>query len=230
MEVNGLKYIITKRLLFVLLLPGLLLPVHELLAADTPRIKVTALFRDKAMVELNGDTVLLKVGDEARQGIKLLQANSRLAVIEVNGKQRKYGLGSQAITKLSAPVHRIVRIPSNGGMFRTSGMINGRSVDFLVDTGASEVAMSRPTADRLQIQYLESGTPTTISTAAQLRRAWQVKLNSVTVGGITLKQVKGTVIDTLHEQQVLLGMSFLNRLKFSQEQGVVVLEARSLSP
>ncbi|MCW8962753.1 MAG: retroviral-like aspartic protease family protein [Gammaproteobacteria bacterium] len=221
-----MKTTIAKRLLFSLLLVGLFAPVYEIFAGNTPRITVTALFRDKAMVELNGESILLKAGGELKNGIRLIKSNSKHAIIEVNGKQRKYGLGSQASTKLSEPGRRIVRIPSTGGMFLTSGMINGRSVDFLVDTGASYVTMARPTADRLQIQYLENGKPATVSTAAQLRRAWQVKLNSVTVGGITLNQVNGTVIDTQHDQEVLLGMSFLNRLKFSQEQGLVVLEAR----
>ena len=112
-------------------------------------------------------------------------------------------------------------------MYKTQGLINGRSVQFLVDTGASVVAMARPTADRLQIPYREQGSPMKVSTASQLKNAWHVKLNSVTVGGITLHQVDGTVIDTEHEQEILLGMSFLNRVRFSQDQGVVVLEANS---
>jgi len=177
------------------------------------------------MLKISGDSRLLKVGDEAVHGVRLISSNANFAIIEVNGKQKKYGLGAQVSTRLSTPKSTVVRIPSNRGMYRTNGQINGRSVDFLVDTGATVIAMARPTADRLQIQYRETGTPIKVSTASEVQNAWHVKLNTVTVGGITLNQVDGTVIDTEHDQAILLGMSFLNRVKFSQDQGVVVLEA-----
>jgi len=221
-----MKYTIAKLVAPVFLFLGLLLPLSEAVAEKAPQIQVMALFHDKAMVKINGGNHLMKAGGEAVDGIKLISSNANFAVIEVNGKKKKYGLGAQVSTRLSKPKSSVVRIPSNRGMYRTNGQINGRSVDFLVDTGATVIAMSRPTADRLQIQYRETGTPIKVSTASELQNAWHVKLNTVTVGGITLHQVDGTVIDTEHDQAILLGMSFLNRVKFSQEQGVVVLEAK----
>lgn len=206
---------------------GLMWPVFDALSANVPRIQVLGLFRDKAVVKINGKQSMLKVGDEAKDGIRLVRSNARLAVIEINGENRKFGLGSQVSTSLSKPKSAIVRIPSHRGMYKTSGLINGRSVDFLVDTGASIIAMARPTADKLQIRYLETGIPMKVSTASEMKNAWQVKFNSVTVGEITLHQVDGTVIDTVHDQEILLGMSFLGRVKFSQDQGIVVLEARA---
>lgn len=221
-----MKYTIAKQVIAGFLLIGLLLPVFETLAEDTPQIQVLALFRDKVMLKINGNRHLLKAGGETINGVKLVRSNADFAIIEINGDKKKYGLGSQISTRLSTPESSVVRIPSNRGMYKTNGLINGRSVNFLVDTGASVIAMARPTADRLQIQYRETGTPMKVSTASQLQNAWHVRLNTVTVGGITLHQVDGTVIDTAHDQEILLGMSFLNRVKFSQEQGVVVLEAK----
>ena len=222
-----MKYTIAKQVMAGFLLIGLLLPIFETLAENTPQIQVLALFRDKAMLKINGNRHLLKAGGKTINGVKLIRSNADFAIIEVNGDKKKYGLGSQISTRLSTPESSVVRIPSNRGMYKTNGLINGRSVDFLVDTGASVIAMARPTADRLQIQYRETGTPMKVSTASQLHNAWHVRLNTVTVGGITLHQVDGTVIDTAHDQAILLGMSFLNRVKFSQEQGVVVLEANT---
>ena len=222
-----MKYTIAKQVMAGFLLIGLLLPIFEALAENTPQIQVLALFRDKAMLKINGNRHLLKAGGKTINGVKLIRSNANFAIIEVNGDEKKYGLGSQISTRLSTPKTSVVRIPSNQGMYKTNGLINGRSVDFLVDTGASVIAMARPTADRLQIQYRETGTPMKVSTASQLHNAWHVMLNTVTVGGITLHQVDGTVIDTAHDQAILLGMSFLNRVKFSQEQGVVVLEANT---
>jgi len=220
-----LKDTIAKQLLACLLLIGLLLPVFETLAGNSPQIHVLGLFRDKALLKVNGNRLLLKAGEEAVEGVRLIDANSRMAILEVNGERKKYGLGSQVSTHLTEPESTVVRILSKQGMYTVSGLINGKQADFLVDTGATLVTMARPTADRLQIRYRESGKPTVISTASQLHKAWKVKLNTVSVGGITLRLVDGTVIDTEHDQAILLGMSFLNRVNFSQERGIVVLEA-----
>ena len=226
-EIISLSTAMAKVLISNLLLVILLFPAPALVAAETPRIQVLGLFRDKAVVKINGQQVILKASDDAVNGIRLIRSNSRRAIIEANGETREYQLGSNVSTRLTIPESAVVRIPGSRGMYKTQGLINGRSVQFLVDTGASVVAMARPTADRLQIQYREQGTPMKVSTASQLKNAWHVKLNSVTVGEITLHQVDGTVIDTEHDQEILLGMSFLNRVKFSQDQGVVVLEART---
>ncbi len=196
------------------------------MAANAPKIKVVALFSGKAMVKIDGKQVMMAAGD-VKHGVKLVRASSREAVIEVNGQQKKLGLGSQVSTKLAKPKKHIVRIPSNRGMYLTQGLINGRNVDFLVDTGASVVAMSRVTADKLQIPYREKGIPSQVSTASELKDAWAVMLDTVTVGGIKLNRVQASIIDTNHDQQILLGMSFLSRLKMTQEQGIVVLEART---
>lgn len=216
-----------KSLMLCLLALCLATPAWYAIAENSPRIKVLALFRDKAMVEINGEQVLMKVGDEASSGVRLINATSKVAVLEINGQRKKYGLGSQVSTQLSRPESTMVRIPSQGGMYVTQGQVNGRTVRFIVDTGASMVTMSRPTADRLQINYRDKGIPARISTASKMVNAWRVKLNSVSVGNIQLDLVDGVVIDTEHDQEILLGMSYLNRLKFSQERGMVVLEART---
>ena len=224
-EVISLKGVFAKQFVACVLIAIFLLPVTPAWADKQPRIQVMGMFRDKAIVKINGQQTMLKVGDEPVNGVKLIRSSARKTVLEFNGKQREYTLGSQVSTNLSQPDSAIVRIPSNQGMYKTQGLINGRSVHFMVDTGASVVAMARPTADRLQILYRETGKPIKISTASRLHNAWLVKLDSVTVGGITLHQVEGAVIDTELVQNILLGASFLNRVKFSQEEGIVVLEA-----
>lgn len=197
------------------------------LFADEPRIEVMGLFRDKAIVKINGVQTLLKAGADAKNGVKLIRSSSKSAVVEVNGKEKELRLGSRVSTRLSKPKTSVVRIPSNRGMFKTQGLINGRNAEFLVDTGATLVSMTRSIADKLQIQYRQQGVPITVSTASKDGQgAWLVKLNSVTVGGITLPQVQGAVVDADHDQEILLGMSFLNRVKFVQEAGVIVLESK----
>jgi aspartyl protease family protein len=140
-----MKYVIAKQVLAGFLLIGLLLPIFEALAENTAQIQVLALFRDKAMLKINGNRHLLKADGKTINGVKLIRSNANFAIIEVNGDKKKYGLGSQISTGFSTPETSVVRIPSNRGMYKTNGLINGRSVDFLVDTGASVIAMARPT-------------------------------------------------------------------------------------
>lgn len=193
-------------------------------SASGPKIKVVALFSGKAMLSIDGKRQILKEGQTSKEGILLVRATSKGAVIEINGEQKNLKLGSDVSTQLSQPESHIVRIPNRNNMFLTNGKINGKSADFIVDTGASVVAITRPDADRLRIPYLD-GAPAQVSTAADIRNAWHIKLNSVSVGSIKVYQVDAVVIDTNHKQHILLGMSFLNRVKFSQEQGMVVLES-----
>ena len=193
-------------------------------AEDGPQVQVVALFSGKAMLRINDRRHLLEAGAPAVEGVHLIHASSNRAIVEINGVRKTLTLGADISTQLSSPEKKVVRIPSRRGMYFVSGQINGRSVDFLMDTGATLVAMGRPTADRLQIRYREQGDVAVVTTASGQERAWRVMLKSVAVGGITIPNVEGAVIDTDHDQTILLGMSFLNRLKFFQEQGMVVLE------
>ncbi len=213
-----------KHLLLMILLLMSVATSSGVYAQDEPRVQAVALFSGKAMLRINDRQHMLEAGGPAIEDVHLLHASSDRAIIEINGVKKTLILGSDISTQLTKPEKKVVRIPNRGGMYFAAGQINGRSVDFLVDTGATLVAMSRPTADRLQIQYVERGVPTTVQTASGLENAWRVMLESVTVGGITIPSVRGVVINTNHDQDILLGMSFLNRLKFFQEQGMVVLE------
>ena len=215
-----------KAVLVGLLVTALLVPMAAV-AARPVNIQVLGLYRDKAAVKINGQQELLKLGIPSKSGAVLVRSNAKRAIIEINGVQKSYELGSSVSTKLSKPLKKIVRIPSSRGMYLTQGLINGRTVDFVVDTGASNVTMSRVTADNLQIPYRQTGIQSKVSTASEIKDAWAVKLASVTVAGITLQQVDGTVIDTGHDQQILLGMSFLGQIKLTQERGMVVLEAKA---
>jgi len=107
----------------------------------------------------------------------------------------------------------------------THGSINGHSVRFIVDT--TSIALNANDARRLGIQYRLDGIPTTTSTASGVAQAWQVKLKSVKVGKLSQRNVEAVVIDGNHPTEVLLGMTFLNRLKVQKENGAMVLEQKN---
>ncbi len=114
---------------------------------------------------------------------------------------------------------------SGGGHFVAQGQINGQSVQFLVDTGASFIMLGGPDARRLNINYA-NGQRIAISTANGVVPAYRVKLDEVRVGTITLNNVDGVVHPDAGMPVVLLGMSFLNRMEMKRDGDTMTLKKR----
>jgi aspartyl protease family protein len=209
---------------WLLLLP-LFLASGLALAVD--QVRVLALFPDKAMLQIDGKNRLLKAGQTSPEGIRLVSATPREAVVIWNGESRTLtpGGGVQAHYAEKRVLEvRIVR--DNHGSFTTSGAINGQPVDFLVDTGASGVAMSATQAKALGIRYRLTGTPIQVGTAGGVAEGHGVVLDKVRVGELELSNVGGVVVQADFGHRVLLGMSFLRRLDMSQNNNVMVLRQR----
>ncbi len=106
------------------------------------------------------------------------------------------------------------------GHFVASGRINGEEVLFLLDTGATDVAVSDELADRLG---LERGAPVLLQTANGQTRGYRTRLDSLALGAIELHDVRALVAPNFDGDQVLLGMSALKQLEFTQRAGTLVL-------
>ncbi len=196
-------------------------------AAAVEQLQVQGLFSGKAVLMIDGQRYVLGIGETSPEGVRVIAADSKSATLEVEGKQREYMLGTRITTQYKKrPVVREQIAADARGMYFTFGNINGHSVKFLVDTGATSVAMNALDARRLGIQYRINGIPTTASTASGIARAWAVKLKSVRVGQLKLNNVPALVIDGSHPTEVLLGMTFLGELKVSKEHGMMVLEQK----
>jgi aspartyl protease family protein len=112
-----------------------------------------------------------------------------------------------------------------GGHHWVRGQINGRGVEFLVDTGASLVTMNLATAKRLNIDY-EKGTPSRIQTANGLVENRVVNLNKVTIGEITHYNIAASVSLDNALTATLLGNSFLSKINLSTDNGILIMEAK----
>lgn len=86
--------------------------------------------------------------------------------------------------------------------------------------------MNEGEARRLGIDYRASGTPMMVSTASGTVRSWRVMLNSVKLGGIELLGVEAAVVEGDYPTEILLGMSFLNRVGWREEQGMMYIQAK----
>ncbi len=196
-------------------------------AAQSLEFKVIALFKNAVMIEHDGKQKMIRNG-QIYKDIKLLTADSHAAKFLIEGKELILGLHQSKTGNIFAEgtqkEKKFVRIPrDNTGMYRTAGFINGVSVKFLVDTGASQVAMNERTARRVGLQYKLNGEKTSVSTAAGRSYAWFLKLNKVNVGGVELKQVDALVIKGVGPDEVLLGMSFLRQLKMQDDGDLLKL-------
>jgi aspartyl protease family protein len=180
--------------------------------ADISKIIVLGLFNDHAVLEIDNTQRILKAGKTSPEGVKLISASSRLAVLEINGIQQEYFLGSHIGSHyVSPPKQATVSLWPTQGMYLTPGNINGYSVDFIVDTGASAIALNASTAKRLGIDYLQ-GDAVGVRTASRIEKAYKVNLDQVQVGAITLHNVSAMVLEGDEPARALLGMSFLGQL------------------
>lgn len=193
-----------------------------------PRIEVKGLFSGSAVVVIDGKQRLLKQGKTSPEGVTLVTANSKQAVVEVEGKRQTLTL-SQAIggTYGAAPEKTEVRLPRvQHGHYMANGNINGLSVRFLVDTGASFIAFNSIEARRLGINYREDGRLSSVRTASGNAPAYEVMLPKVTVGAITLLNVNAVVLEGASPQQILLGNSFLSRVNMRIENSIMILQTK----
>jgi len=193
-------------------------------AADS--VHVVGLFPGKVVLTIDGKQAIVKQGS-TKEGVKYIKPDGDDVILEINGRQKKYKMGSSVSLNFVKPdVTQKTIYADHRGMFNTTGSINGQTIQFLVDTGATTVAMSSIEAKRLHIPYRLEGKETTARTASGVAKAFLVRLKSVKVGTIEQKNVMGIVIAGAYPKQVLLGMSFLNRLKVEKSGNVMMLESR----
>jgi aspartyl protease family protein len=155
-----------------------------------------------------------------------VSADLKQAVIEVDGKKQSLGMSRSISTQFKTAEKTEVRIASGrGGHYRIKGLINGMTVYFMVDTGATFISMGHQEAQRLGIDY-RGGTPITMSTANGLAKAYQVTLNSVSVGNIVVNNVQAVVHAGDFALELLLGNSYLSKVELKIDQGVLVLKEK----
>lgn len=206
--------------LFFLLAPG---------AAVAADISVLGLTAGKAIVSIDGGKPrTLAVGQTSPEGVKLISASSESATFEVDGKRQTLAAGEGAAVASTAPErsgNSIVLAADSSGHFITTGVVNGASLRFMVDTGATFVVLSSGDARRAGINYLAGGRGFT-NTANGVVPVYSVKLDTLRVGDITANNVDAIVIEGNRLNIALLGMSFLNRMEMKRDGQTMTLIRR----
>ena len=209
-------------------MPGILIGLVFLLlpgVAAAADINVVALTAGKAVVIIDkGKPRAMVVGQVSPEGVKLISATAESATFEAGGKRQTLGMG-QSISVGGGPVsaRSATLIADSGGHFLTLVEVNGISMKFMVDTGASLVTISSGDAKRAGINYL-AGQKAVLQTANGTAPGYRVKLDTVRLGEITLNNVDGVVVEgAIMGEHGLLGLSFLNRLNMRREGSTMTL-------
>lgn len=196
-------------------------------AAQATEVAVVGLFPGKAVLVIDGGRpATLAVGRSTKSGVKVVSVQGEQVVVEINGARETLRLGQRVVKSAASTEAPTVNLTADSrGHFLATGSINGAPMRFLVDTGASMVALGRSDAERARIDYLKYGRPSMSQTANGMVRTWIVKLAEVNLAGVTLHQVDAAV----HESELpvaLLGMSVLNRMEMQRSGDTLTLRKR----
>lgn len=194
--------------------------------AFATNVTVVGLFPGKAVVVINNASPrTLSPGQKTDGGVVLLSTDSTSATLEIDGKRQILEMGQHFAPPTSGGAGKSVNLAADErGHFVTMGMINGGTVRFLVDTGATMVALPAAEARRLGISY-KQGKFGYSKTANGITPVYYIKLDTVQVGDVVINQVDATVIEDGLDI-ALLGMTFLNRMEFKREGTIMTLTKR----
>lgn len=182
----------------------------------------------KALVIIDAAAPKFLSAGQTHQGVKLLSVQGETAVVEVGGQRQSLRVGDAPVSvgrRGNDPgAQRIVLTADSQGHFMPPGQINGRAVQFLVDTGASLVILSEADAKRINLPF-EQGQKVRVSTANGGAVGYQVRLDSVKVGNAQVYAVPAIVLPQAMPY-VLLGNSFLTRFQMQRNNDQLTLERR----
>lgn len=202
--------------------------------ANAQSVALAGILGSKALLVIDGGAPRSLAAGERLGNVRVLQVGREDALLDIAGRQQRLRLG-EAPVQLGARVApnnasadgrpaRLVLYADSRGHFVDEGQINGQPMRYLVDTGASTVALGRAEADRLGLPYLQ-GQSVQLGTANGAVRGWRLRLDSVRVGGLEVRGVEAVVLPQ-PMPFVLLGNSFLGELQMTRQGDQMVLEKR----
>jgi len=213
----------TPRLL--LTLAALLLPV----LGWAQSVSLHGLLGRQALLIVDGKPPRAVAPGQTHLGVTVLSTDEDRAVLALAGGQRlTLRVGESPVSVGGAPApggsDRVALSADARGHFITPGSINNRPTQFLVDTGASVVAIGQAEADRLGLSY-RTGQPVTLRTANGTAPGWALKLATLRIGDVTAYEVDAVVTPSAMPA-VLLGNSFLNRFSMRRDGDTMLLVKR----
>lgn len=197
-------------------------------AARAQGVQLSGAMGSRALLVIDGQPRMLAPGD-SHAGVKLLSLANGEARIERHGVVQTLRLGEAPVAvggaaRQDGGGREIVLAAGPGGHFVTQGSINGRSVQFMVDTGATSIALSQTEAERIGLDY-KSSRRAVSNTANGTVPVHLLTLSAVRVGEVTVSNVSAVVMPA-QMPYVLLGNSFLGRFQMRRDNDTMRLELK----
>ena len=195
-------------------------------AAQSASVAFSGMLGDKALLIIDGQARGVAVGATV-QGVKLVRLDGTQAQVEADGKTTILRLGGGAKVAGSDGAGtgtRIVIPVGAGGHYGGLASINGHPVHYIVDTGATSIAISADVASSLGLDYADS-TAAAVMTANGAVATRRLTLNKVTIGDVTIFNVDAMVVPQTMPV-VLLGNSFLSHFQMHSDSDSLVLDKK----
>lgn len=206
----------------------LALPLLLALPAWAQSVGLAGMLGGRALVIVDGAAPKTLGAGESYRGVKVISTRGDVAVLEVDGQRFSMRVGdapaSVGDTAAAANGQRVVLMADANGHFAMPGLINGKPVKLLVDTGASALVLSEADAKRIGLDY-RNGRTARVRTANGQINAWWATLDSVRLGDVTVYGVPCLVSEP-DMPFVLLGNTFLSRFQMTRSNDQMVLEKR----
>ncbi len=193
------------------------------LRANAQAVALSGVLGSKALLVVDGSAPRAVAAGEAHKGVQVVSVGREEAVVLVGGERRMLRLGESPVSVRSA-VQRVVLQADAQGHFVHHGRINGKAMQYMVDTGASAVSIGQNDADRMGIRY-RSGQPVQMQTANGVASGWRLRLDSVHIGDVELRGVEA-IVTQQSMPFVLLGNSVLTQFNMTRSGNEMVLEKR----
>jgi len=196
--------------------------------ATPPVVVLSGILGPKALLVIDGAAPRAVAAGDSHGGVKVVSVQGETAVLDIGGQRQTLRVGGAPVSvgtpAAAATGARIVLAANSGGHFVTQGTINSRPVQFLVDTGATAIGIGTSDAERIGLKY-KQGAPVDLATANGMARGWIVRLASVRMNDVEIREVDAVVTPS-PLPFVLLGNSFLGRFQMTRTNDMMVLEKR----
>ncbi|MCA0441363.1 MAG: TIGR02281 family clan AA aspartic protease [Proteobacteria bacterium] len=189
-------------------------------------VALAGILGGKALLVVNGSAPRGVAPGESHMGVQVVSVGREDAVVDSAGGRRSLRLGEAPVrVGGSGTGQRVVLKADARGHFVSSGQINGRIMQYMVDTGASTIAIGRPDAERMGLKFEEQGQSVRMNTANGVAQGWRLRLDSVRVGDVELRGVDA-IVTPQPIPYVLLGNSFLREFEMSRNGDEMMLLKR----
>lgn len=192
-------------------------------------VALTGVLGNKALLVVDGSAPKAIAINESHKGVRLLQVGGDTAMVDIKGQRQSLRLGDAPVSVGSrggadggSRSGKLVLIADSRGHFIDRGYINGKTMQYMVDTGASTIAIGRADADRMGLPYLQ-GAPIMMRTANGTAQGWRIRLDSVKLGDMELYGIDAVVAPE-SMPYVLLGNNLLAQFQMTRRGSEMVLE------